>query len=207
MRGIARVNKEPEVRRAELLDAAQQLFSSVGYEKTMIVDITKKAGVAKGTFYYYFSTKEAVLEAIMIEYAIGFVGEFKSISSNFTAPQKLQLFIERLFFPNHIENIFDKLWEERQFKLFYIICKNSDVVFNSVLSDIIKQGNQDGTLQVLLIDETISFLWNTLNCLWESLCNKEPSEMFIGKVKIAEMIIERIFGIAEGTLTLPITQR
>jgi len=207
VQAIARINKEPEARRAELLDVARQLFSSVGYEKTMIVDITKKAGVAKGTFYYYFPTKEAVLEAILIDHATGLVGEFKSISSNFAAPQKLQLFIECLFSPNHIENIFNNLWAEKQFELFYIICKNSDAIFNVVLSDIIKQGNQDGSLQVILIDETISFLWNTLNCLWEAICNKEPAEMFSGKVKIAEMIIERIFGIAEGTFALPITPR
>ena len=65
MVNITRIRKEPDVRRTELIDAALELFSSVGYEKTTVTDIVKKVGVAKGTFFYYFPTKEAVLETII----------------------------------------------------------------------------------------------------------------------------------------------
>lgn len=204
---IIRTVKEPEVRYAELLDAAQQLFSANGYEKTMIMDIVRKAGVAKGTFYYYFPTKEAALEAIMTVQATKWVEAFKSTQSNSSAVYKLKVFIEHLFIPNDIEVIFFKLWEEKQFDLFYSVCKKADAIFNSFLADIIQQGNLEGTMHVLLIEDSIAFLWSTLNCLWESVSNKESSEKFTGKVRIAEVVIERIMGVAAGSFNLCIAPR
>ena len=36
------------------MDAALELFRSGGYQKTMIIDITKQVGAAKGTVYHYY---------------------------------------------------------------------------------------------------------------------------------------------------------
>lgn len=47
-----------------ILDAALQLFTEKGYEGTSINDIIKKVGVTKGAFYYYFSSKEEVLNVL-----------------------------------------------------------------------------------------------------------------------------------------------
>jgi AcrR family transcriptional regulator len=47
-------------RRQQLLDAAARLFAERGYAETRIVDICREAGVAKGLFYWYFDSKEAV---------------------------------------------------------------------------------------------------------------------------------------------------
>lgn len=157
--------------------------------------------------YYYFPTKEAVLEGIMIDFAASFASEFEKISASFNARKKLETFIERLFIPNYIEDIYFRLWEAKQFNLFYITCKKSDAVFNSVLLGIIKQGNQDGTLQVRSIDETVPFLWSTLDCIWESLCHREAPAVFRNKIEIAASILERIFGIVEGPVTLNISPR
>lgn len=59
--------KEGEVRRREILVAARELFVSKGYEQTSVNDILKVVDIAKGTFYYYFSSKEEVLEAIILD--------------------------------------------------------------------------------------------------------------------------------------------
>jgi AcrR family transcriptional regulator len=47
-------------RKQQLLDAAARLFADRGYAETRILDICREAGVAKGLFYWYFETKEAV---------------------------------------------------------------------------------------------------------------------------------------------------
>jgi AcrR family transcriptional regulator len=56
--------KPPEARREELMDAAQRLFLRHGVAATAIEQITGAAGVAKGTFYLYFSSKEEVRAAL-----------------------------------------------------------------------------------------------------------------------------------------------
>lgn len=59
--------KEGEVRRREILVAARELFTTKGYDKTSVNDILKVVDIAKGTFYYYFASKEEVLEAIILD--------------------------------------------------------------------------------------------------------------------------------------------
>lgn len=59
-----KLNKEKK--RNDLLDAAYKLFTVIGYSETTITQIAKKAGVAKGTFYLYFKSKEDIREALII---------------------------------------------------------------------------------------------------------------------------------------------
>jgi len=59
--------KEGEVRKREILVTARELFIKKGYEQTSINDILKIVDIAKGTFYYYFASKEEVLEAIILD--------------------------------------------------------------------------------------------------------------------------------------------
>lgn len=48
-------------RRERLYEAALTLFRTQGYETTTVDQITRRAGLAKGTFFNYFPTKDAVL--------------------------------------------------------------------------------------------------------------------------------------------------
>ena len=59
--------KEGEIRRREILVVARELFVKKGYEQTSVNDILKIVDIAKGTFYYYFDSKEQVLEAIILD--------------------------------------------------------------------------------------------------------------------------------------------
>jgi len=48
-----------------LLDAAAQEFGACGFHATGITDITRRAGVALGSFYTYFESKEAIFRALV----------------------------------------------------------------------------------------------------------------------------------------------
>jgi AcrR family transcriptional regulator len=61
---MTRIVKEYAVRRDEILDAAERLITSKGYEQMTIADILGELGIAKGTFYHYFESKQALLGAI-----------------------------------------------------------------------------------------------------------------------------------------------
>ena len=60
-----RIVKEPEERKKEILDAAEKLFAERGYEAATVNDILDAVKIAKGTFYYYFKSKEDVLDALI----------------------------------------------------------------------------------------------------------------------------------------------
>jgi len=52
-------------RRREILTAAKELFAERGYHSASISEIIKRAGIARGTFYLYFNSKDAVFESIL----------------------------------------------------------------------------------------------------------------------------------------------
>lgn len=58
------VKKQPEQWKQEILDAAKTLFLTRGYEDTSIQDIMELAGGAKGMFYRFYESKEAVMQAL-----------------------------------------------------------------------------------------------------------------------------------------------
>lgn len=62
-----RVVKDYDERKQEILSVAQRLFAVKGYGKCSVNDILQEVGIAKGTFYYYFSSKEEVLDAIIMQ--------------------------------------------------------------------------------------------------------------------------------------------
>ncbi len=59
-----RVTKRPEERREDILDAGLRVFVERGIPHVTVADITAAAGVAKGTFYLYYDSKEALLGAL-----------------------------------------------------------------------------------------------------------------------------------------------
>ncbi len=59
-----RTTKKPEERREDILEAAVRVFANKGISRTTVSDITDAAGVAKGTFYLYFASKEHLLGAL-----------------------------------------------------------------------------------------------------------------------------------------------
>jgi AcrR family transcriptional regulator len=53
--------------RAKLLAAAEDVFTELGYHEASIVKITEAAGVAQGTFYLYFGSKQDVFEEVVLD--------------------------------------------------------------------------------------------------------------------------------------------
>ena len=60
-----RIVKEAAERKNEILDAAEELFAARGYEETSTGDILDRVGIARGTLYYHFRSKEEILDALI----------------------------------------------------------------------------------------------------------------------------------------------
>jgi AcrR family transcriptional regulator len=64
--------KPPEIRRNELMDAAERLFLEKGVGATSVDEIVAAAEVAKGTFYVHFPSKEHLLAALQQRFVTSF---------------------------------------------------------------------------------------------------------------------------------------
>ena len=66
---MTRTAKEFTIRRNEILDVAQRLVYSEGYEQMTIQDVLDNLQISKGAFYHYFRSKQDLLDA-MVEHMI-----------------------------------------------------------------------------------------------------------------------------------------
>ncbi len=63
--GTTRKQVIQDFRRSEILAAAAKVFGQKGYDATHMLDIAKAAGLAKGTLYLYFPSKDAIYEGVI----------------------------------------------------------------------------------------------------------------------------------------------
>ena len=60
-----RIVKDAEERRNEILDVAERLFCAKGFDNASTNDILTEIGIARGTLYYHFKSKEDILDAMI----------------------------------------------------------------------------------------------------------------------------------------------
>lgn len=68
VRTLKKNSKKPEIRRQELIDIADALFTEKGYEAVSVRDILEVVNGAPGMFYYYFKSKQEIYMAAMEQY-------------------------------------------------------------------------------------------------------------------------------------------
>jgi len=76
-----RRERELEIRREDIIDAAEKLFFSKGYDNVTMNDIAEEAEMARGTVYKYFINKEDIYAAIAIRAAEIIRKEFQELLS------------------------------------------------------------------------------------------------------------------------------
>lgn len=84
-----------ERRRAEILAAAGRLFAARGVRETTVRQIAEEVGVLAGSLYYYFDTKEGILDALMRPYVDALLDRYRRCAAREgDARSKLQWLVE-----------------------------------------------------------------------------------------------------------------
>ncbi|MDO5080866.1 TetR/AcrR family transcriptional regulator [Buchananella hordeovulneris] len=85
-----RVRKTADARREEILDAAQQLFITKGFQASTMEDILRAVGIAKGTLYHHFRSKEEILRQIVARFVRDYAERAQQIADGpAPAPERL----------------------------------------------------------------------------------------------------------------------
>lgn len=81
-----RVREDPEVRKRRILDASARLFATQGFADTTVRDIADAVEILSGSLYHYFSSKEAILEAVMREFMVDLAHGVEQIAASDASP-------------------------------------------------------------------------------------------------------------------------
>ncbi len=137
-----RIVKEHDERRTEILDAAEKLFHTKGFEKCTVNDILHEVGIAKGTFYYYFKSKEEVLDAIVARFTELMISRVEAVLSRDVHPieKLLQVFLAMQMKNDVGDEILDQMHKPENALLHQKTLKEVITAMAPYLAQVIKEG-------------------------------------------------------------------
>lgn len=213
-----RVLKAPAVRRAELINCAQGLFLTRGYERTTINDVISATGLSKGAFYHHFRSKEDLLEAIAERFAresLSFIQRLQA-DARLDALKRLNLLLAlgRDWKREHIAELkamFTTLLMPENAVLYHRIVEAAFAVLAPALAGIIAQGEAEGVFDAgdpRAAADTLLWLSNGRRALVvTAMATAETDleaalEMIVRRVRAEEAITDRILGLPAGSVDL-----
>lgn len=206
--------KPPAVRRAELIDCAQTLFLSRGYERTTINDVISATGLSKGAFYHHFRAKEDLLEAIAgraAQEALVFSAALEA-DPRLDALQRLNrlLALGREWKREHIGELkamFETLLRPQNALLYHRIVEATFTVMAPALATIIAQGQAEGVFAAgdprAMADALLWLNNGRRPIVMEALALAERDldgavTRIVERVRAEEAIMDRVLGLPAG---------
>ena len=134
----------------KIFETSMRLFSEKGYEATSIEEITATVGVAKGTLYYHFSSKEEIFN-FLVEEGMKLLKnsmEIKTSRCDNTIDKLKAVVLIQLKAINKYENILDivmsQVWGKEPRN---VLCKEKLIEYINVIQNIIEEGIIKGDIK------------------------------------------------------------
>ncbi len=145
-----RISKEFNERKSEILDASEKLFSAKGYDKCTVNDILEAVGIAKGTFYYYFESKEDVLDAIIERFTDKITKRAEKVLLNdkFTPEDKLLYVFLSMRIESDVDGSLLEEFNKPENALMHQKSLNFFVIkLSPILAEIVEEGIKQGVFK------------------------------------------------------------
>lgn len=151
--------KKGEKRKKMLLKIAYDMFLTKGYDNTRIDEIIEKAQIAKGTYYYYFQSKEQMLEEVidmMIDNETKMAEQI--IRTDISVPQKIVGIITSMKPTEEEQPIKNSLFQDENVLMHHKVRKKLIDTLTPLLSEVIKEGVNGGIFKCDNIPERVKML-------------------------------------------------
>lgn len=214
---MVRITKEYDERLNELLAAAQQLFFEKGYEKTSVNHIIDKVGVAKGTFYHYFKSKEELLDKLVEQFSEKAHAQIVKIieTEGLNAAEKFNRFASTIH-AIKVENIdlmkmlMKVMYKDENLLLRHKIFKGNFRRLAPEYARVIKQGIEEGSFDTTDPEEIAEIILNWGFNLNETIVglllevDEKPGNLAIieKKLNAVERGMEKLLGAKTGSLNM-----
>ncbi len=146
---MTRIVKKAEERRLEIIETARQLFQKNEYEKTTIQDVMDELGIAKGTIYHYFQSKEELLEAVIEKMVNDNVERMQNQLSEMkgNALENMQALIAAGNMADENEAILEHLHQPGNIGMHTRLLAAALIRQAPLFDQVIRQGCEEGTFQ------------------------------------------------------------
>ena len=198
-----RIVKAHDERKNEIIDTAQNLFMTKGYSACSVAEIIDAIGIAKGTFYHYFKSKEEVLDAIVDKGTDMIVNRIYKVlhDDSLTYIDKIVGSLFSMQIEDTMGNeILDELHKAENSlmhqKSIYMIVNR----VSPLLEELIIQGNKDGVFNCKHPSQYLKIILSSSVTLLDDgifpMTKEEKIEIFSSIVDL----VEQVLGVEEGAI-------
>ncbi|NME97305.1 TetR/AcrR family transcriptional regulator [Aneurinibacillus aneurinilyticus] len=198
-----RVIKKAEERRNEILDAADELFGQKGFDGTSTNDILEKVGIARGTLYYHFKSKEDIMDALIERYTVLLLGAAKEIAADKSIPineRIIRVVMALNINDGNGKEIIEHIHKPQNALMHQKIQK---VIINSVppiLTEIIREGIEQGLFSTPYPYECMEMAVAYTNTIFDDDMVNMTNEERASRIQAFVFNIERLLGVESGSL-------
>lgn len=197
-----RIVKPAEERKNEILDVAEQLFAEKGFDNASTNDIINRIGIARGTLYHHFGSKEEILDALVDRMAREGLARARGIIADKSLPllERLSGAVIALGIDSGAgTEVLEQIHKPQNALLHQKMQESMVRGVVPLISELIKEGNEAGIFKSDYPDEAAEMIIIYSNTAFDTLAGLTPEEV---KKKSTAFIChtERILGAAEGSL-------
>lgn len=198
-----RIIKESDVRKNEILDVAEALFHSNGFDSTTITAIIEKAKIARGTVYYHFKSKEDVLDALIERHCERLLAEAKQIAADKSIPVLERLMQTLIAMNGDKDGTPSALTQEMHRPQNALMHQKTHRTMLEgippILIDIIQDGIQEGVFNTPYPYESLEMVVAHINTVFDDYAEKLTREELLKRIRAFIFNLERLFGAAPGS--------
>jgi len=215
---MTRVIKKADERRAEILDAAQRLFMSRGYDATTVYDLITVVGISKGAFYHHFSSKDEVLHALVWRAAEQGLAAVSPLfeREDITPLEKLKAFFKdgqqyKKENSTALRSIIKVLFREENLRLRLQSAEQMTEIIVPHLGRVLEEGAKRGEFSIEDPEETARLVLNLGSTLHEAFAvalkvaesrKAEAILLLRRRADSCERAIERLLGVPKHSLSI-----
>lgn len=190
---MTRVVKKPSERKAEIIKTARDLFLRKDYEKTTMQDFMNHLGIAKGTIYHYFKSKEELLEVVVEDIVNQHLEIMQTLiqETQGNALQKMQTLFEagrQIAAPSVLEQLHERGNEAMHTRLLVATLMKQAPLY----AKLIQQGCEEGLFQTQTPLECAEFILSGVQFLTDIGIYPWANEDLIRRTEAFPNLIERM---------------
>lgn len=195
-----------------ILNSAEELMCNMeAPNRDMTVDmIAKNAGIGKGSIYYYFQSKEEIIDAVIERSYTSAIKEYFASTDNCVSTyEKLkQLFASmiRKEFQDNNRNIITSLHVQDDIMLHYKLMMTAIKTVSPILTEILKDGMADGSIHTETPVESAEMVVAMLTFLLNRSFFPSDDASMYRKLKLYAHVLETCFETEEGSFSFLFTR-
>ncbi len=133
-----------------ILSSARTLFSEKGYDQTPVEEICALAGIAKGTFFYHFESKQAIVRYIVAMQLQEYRGKLKEQMETLDDPiSKAEYFVTALLEQGHTANEANSYFKDLEPEWYStVMTEERMLALLPLLEDVVAEGIEEGDFYI-----------------------------------------------------------